>query len=91
MPKQSPSRAPRRPNFQNLKKRAKQLLRAYEARDPEALRRIETFFPKLAGASEDEIAQADFALQDAQLVIARETGYTTWAMLNANFSLGDFT
>lgn len=70
---------PPNPNFQYLKKRAKHLLREHRERNPAAFRRIKDFLPRLAEGSEDEIAHAKFTLQDAQLVVARETGYTTWA------------
>ena len=38
-------------------------------------------FRKLADATDTEIQQAAFGLQDAQLVIAREYGFASWTRL----------
>ena len=76
-----PSRElPARPNLEQLKKQAKSLLDAAQARDPDALRRF-AVLPALSGKSLDEIAPADLALHDAQSAIAREHGFASWNAL----------
>ena len=70
-----------RPDLHNLRKREKNLLRAHKARGPEFVLRIKRFFPKLATFSMDEIGQARFSLQDAQLAIARENGLASWSRM----------
>jgi hypothetical protein len=73
-----PSRAlPARPNLEQLKKQAKSLLDAAKRRDPDGLRRF-AVLPSLAGKSVAELAAVDLALHDAQSVIAREHGFTSW-------------
>ena len=68
---------PTNPNLEHLKSQAKQLLKAYKEGALEAFQRIRTFFPKLADATDAEIQDAAFGLQDAQLVIAREYGFAS--------------
>ena len=60
---------PERPNLEQLKKQAKDLLRAVRAGSPEALKRIGTSDPKI------------FALHSAQQVIAEEYGFKNWEAL----------
>ena len=60
---------PERPNLEQLKKQAKDLLRAVRANSPEALKRIGTADPKT------------FALHAAQRVIAHEYGFKNWEAL----------
>ena len=76
-----PSRElPARPDLEQLKKQAKSLLAAAKARDPEALGRF-AVLPSLAVKSRDEIGGVDLALHDAQSVIAREHGFSSWNAL----------
>lgn len=76
-----PSRElPPRPNLDHLKKQAKTLLDAAKHGDADARRRFE-LLPSLAGKSVDDVAAADLALHDAQSVIAREYGFTSWNAL----------
>src|SRR5580704_9403005 len=70
MKKQLPSR----PNLEQLKKQAKDLLKLHNASDSEALGRVAEHHP--CGA-----ADSRFALADAQLVIAREYGFESWPKL----------
>lgn len=72
---------PPTPNLEHLKSQAKQLLKAHKEGALEAFQRIRTFFPKLADATDAEIQDAAFGLQDAQLVIAREYGFASWTRL----------
>lgn len=74
---------PSRPNLEQLKNQAKDLLKDYKAAKAEALMRIRQHLPRLAGASDAELAEARFVLQDAQFVIAREFDFATWDSLSA--------
>src|SRR5262245_45624437 len=73
----TPSQLPDRPNLEQLKKQAKTLLHAAEAQDPAALGRF-SVLPALSGKPIAEIAAYGLALHDAQSVIAREHGFTSW-------------
>ena len=66
-----------------MKSQAKQLLKAYKAGTFDALQGIRALFPKLSDATDIEIQNAAFGLQDAQLVIAREYGFASWTQLKA--------
>ena len=74
---------PPNPSLEHLKSQAKQLLKAYTEGALDALQRIRAFFPKLSDATDVEIQNAAFGLQDAQLVIAREYGFASWTQLKA--------
>lgn len=71
---------PDRANLEQLKKQAKSLLRAARTKNQDALRRFRTL-PGLAGKSRIELDKIDFALHDAQSVIAREYGFESWNKL----------
>lgn len=70
MPTQS---LPRDPSLENLKKQAKTLHKNVAGGDADALRLAEEFFP--GGVT------GGFGLTDAQLVIARQYGFASWAKL----------
>ncbi|NKB65674.1 MAG: hypothetical protein GKR89_01315 [Candidatus Latescibacteria bacterium] len=72
---------PPRPNLEQIKKQAKNLRNAYRQADPDALQRIKTHHPRLAQNPIETLASAAFSLQDAQLVLARELGYSSWPKL----------
>jgi Lon protease-like protein len=72
---------PPRPHIDHLKKQAKDLLEAHKRGDPSALARIRESVPAFAGHSDSDIAQAAFALHDAQSAIAREYGFASWRQL----------
>ncbi len=72
---------PRNPSLEHLKSQAKQLLKAHKDGSPDTLQRIRSFFPKLSDATDVEIQNTAFGLQDAQLVIAREYGFASWTRL----------
>ena len=67
--------------MEHLKSQAKQLLEAYQEGTLDVFQCIRAFFPKLSDATDTEIRQATFGLQDAQLVIAREYGFASWTRL----------
>src|SRR5262245_49483836 len=70
---------PSNPSFENLKKQAKSLRRAMleakEREQAEAVALVSEFHPRARAAL------ADFALSDAQLVIARRHGFPSWPKL----------
>src|SRR5882672_9019828 len=72
---------PSKPNLEHLKCQAKDLLKGHGARNPGVAQRIREFHPRFIGASDDEIFAAHMRLSDAQLVIARESGFPSWARL----------
>jgi ankyrin repeat protein len=73
---------PERPNLEQLKRQAKDLLRAAKARDAAALARLRTL-PAFAHHRDDDALAASAALHDAQSVIAREHGIPSWTALVA--------
>ena len=68
------SSLPARPSLEQLRKQAKDLLKAYRAGDPPALARFQAHDPRA-------ISEKRVALADAQLVLAREYGFRSWAKL----------
>lgn len=71
---------PERPNLEQLKRQAKDLLRAAHAKDRGALARFRAL-PALAGQSDAELGALKLALHDAQSAIAREHGFASWNAL----------
>jgi hypothetical protein len=69
------------PNLDHLRYQAKDLLKAHAARDPGAAQRIGEFHPRFNQATDVEIFNAELKLSDAQLAIAREHGFPSWARL----------
>ena len=71
---------PERPNLDQLKRQAKDLLRAARAHDADALARFRTL-PAFAHHSDADLERASLGLHDAQSVIAREYGLDSWNAL----------
>ncbi len=69
---------PARPNLDQLKRQAKDLLQSARARDPLAFERFR-ILPAFGRASDADLARV--ALHDAQSVIAREHGLDSWNAL----------
>ena len=65
---------PANPSLENLRKQAKSLLKAVLANDSAALTRLREFHPKANAINK-------FHLSDAQLVIARTYGFSSWSKL----------
>lgn len=63
------------PDLEQLKRQAKQLLRAFKAGDPVAAGEVNVHY--------DGTQAAAFALHDAQLVLARSYGFDSWPKLKA--------
>ena len=76
----APRPLPDSPDLDQLKRQAKDLLRAARAADPTALSRFRVL-PSLQHASDDDLTRATLALHDAQSVIAREHGFPSWNAL----------
>ena len=66
---------PDRPDLNQLKRQARELLDALRASEPGAVAEVEALYRDLDKSS--------FALHDAQLVIARAYGYESWPKLKA--------
>jgi hypothetical protein len=67
------SRLPARPSLEQLRKQAKELLRAALAGDESAVTRIRAIHPRSSDGS--------LNLADAQYTLAREYGFDSWAKL----------
>ena len=74
-------RLPSNPNLDHLKYQAKDLLKERTARTPGVAQRVREFHPRFRGATDAEIFDAPLSLSDAQLTIAREYGFPSWARL----------
>lgn len=72
----SPSPLPDRPSLEYMRKEAKSLLRRMRAGDRDALERAYALHSPL-----EQIPDATLRLADAQLVIAREYGFSSWPRL----------
>jgi hypothetical protein len=73
-------------NIDHLKYQAKDLLTALAARDPQAAQRVREFHPRLDKAANTVIFETKLKLSDAQLVIAREYGFPSWARLRKHIA-----
>ncbi len=69
---------PARPNLEQYRKQAKDLVRDFGLAVPEALRRGKRHHPRLHKLSAPDLRSARFTRTDAQLVIAREHGFESW-------------
>jgi hypothetical protein len=74
-------RLPSNPNLDHLKYQAKDLLKERSAHTPEIAQRIREFHPRFGRATDAEVFDAQLSLSDAQLTIAREYGFPSWARL----------
>jgi hypothetical protein len=72
---------PSKANLNHLKYQARDLLRSHAARDLAAAQRIREFHPRFAGFADAEIFDTRLRLSDAQLAIARESGFPSWSRL----------
>lgn len=64
---------PDKPSIAQLRKQAKELLKSYRAGNQAAVAEVERF--------EQNLDRANFALVDAQRVLARANGFSSWAAL----------
>jgi ankyrin repeat protein len=72
---------PERPNLEQLKNQAKTLLRSARQKEPTALERFRVL-PTLTSSPLDKLQAMEFALHQAQSVIAREYGFKSWRELH---------
>ena len=70
-----PRRLPQQPNLEQLKKQAKELLERFRAGELDAVAEVRQF--------ERNPDPSDFALNDAQRVLARAYGFESWPKLKA--------
>lgn len=72
----APTRSlPRKPNLEQLRKQARELLDRYRTGDPAAIAEVQQF--------EQRPEPGAFALADAQRILARAYGYASWPRLKA--------
>ena len=67
-----------RPNLDQYKKQAKELLKAWNAGDPAAVARLREYHPHFSIASDADVQPPTLTLADAQFVVAREHGFDSW-------------
>lgn len=83
---------PQKPHLDVPKREARALLKAWQSRLPDALDRIRKRHPRFRHGEDAAIRAGKFLLNDAQLVVAREYGFSTWTELkeriNANTVAG---
>jgi hypothetical protein len=72
---------PSKPNLDHLKQQAKDLLKAHAARTLASAQLIREFHPRFKGTPDETIFATKLKLSDAQLAIAREHGFPSWARL----------
>ncbi len=72
---------PPNPNLDHLKHQAKDLLQGYAARSLDVAQRIREFHPRFHHSTDAEIFDSPLKLSDAQLTVARESGFPSWARL----------
>lgn len=75
---------PPNPSLEQLKKQAKSLLKHQQAADSAALTRIREYHPRFRDRSKEQVGSSQFALADAQLVIANEYGFASWSKLQSH-------
>jgi len=83
-------RLPARPHLDVPRRHARELLAQWRARSPDALDRIRAAHPAYRAADATALSAAAFRLADAQLVIAREYSFASWAELKQRIA-GDPT
>src|SRR6185503_9344394 len=78
---------PARPDFEQLKHQAKDLLKSCKSGEPAAIERMRENHPRWRNAepsgAREQAPSANLKLSDAQLVIAREYGFESWPKLKA--------
>lgn len=74
-------RLPAKPNLEHLKHQAKDLLKEHAARDLRTAQRLREFHPRFRHSSDTQVFAARLRVSDAQLAIAREYGFPSWARL----------
>ena len=78
------SSLPARPNLEQLRNQAKDLLKAYRAGQPSALSRFRESSRYLSGLTDDELLRLSLSLRDAQRVVAIEYGFPDWTSMRTH-------
>ncbi len=74
-------RLPSNPSLAHLKHQAKDLLKDHSQRVPATAQQLREFHPRFSRTADADIFAATLKLSDAQLTIARESGFPNWARL----------
>jgi hypothetical protein len=82
-----PRSLPGNANLEQLKNGAKSFQRAVRAGDAGAARVVNEFHPRLADAQPGSPELNGFTRTDAQLVVARQFGFSSWPKLKAHMEL----
>lgn len=69
---------PAHPSLEQYKKQAKDLVKAFNAGDADAIRRVRAHHPRFSKLSDSELSESQLALAGAQFAIAREYGFESW-------------
>lgn len=69
------------PNSENLRKQAKLYVRWHRERYFPVAATIRQFLPRFQDLPDREVLEGDFKLSDAQQLVARKHGFTSWAEL----------
>jgi len=72
---------PANSSLDHLKHQAKDLIRQHALREPSIAQRLREFHPSLRRATDQEIFSTHLTLSEAQLAIAGEYGFASWARL----------
>ena len=71
-----------RPNLDHFRAQAKQLLVELRQGSRDAITSIQTHVPAAASLSVGEVKERDWRLADAQLAVAKQTGFASWPKLS---------
>src|SRR5262245_58874048 len=77
---------PRQPHLDVPKRQARQLLKDWRAGKADAFDRIRGRHPKFHDVSDADLKSGAFRLSDAQLVVAREYGFSSWTQMKERIS-----
>jgi GNAT superfamily N-acetyltransferase len=75
------------PSLEHLKNQARALQRRVRAGEEDALAAVREFHPRPAAVTGESRGLAGFSLADAQLVIARQYGFASWARLRCSVAV----
>lgn len=78
---------PHRPHLGHLRRQAKELLAQLRAGSPDAIREFIAHLPAAKDAGPAEVEAAGYRLADAQSVIARKSGFSSWQGLSRHVEL----
>lgn len=74
------------PDLENLKKQAKLILRWHREQHYPVAAQIRELIPRFLNMPDSKILAADFKLSDAQEMVARQHGFSSWQALKAGLS-----